>query len=167
MDLSTMRRKLDTGEYPGPDKFYDDFRLMIRNCFTFNPAGTAVNQAGIELQQVFDDRWKNLPPLRPDVSEEDEEDEDESEDERSRMFRSSDRLYRLIRNLCRHNCNDGNPNGDPSQFHIGTQKLEANQGKEKEGEGVQECVVIIEGCTYTETTESARQEEEQAGRCQR
>lgn len=86
MDFSTMRKKLDNGEYPNATKFYDDFKLMIRNCFLFNPAGTVVNQAGIELQRIFDEKWVNLPPLRDVSDEEDEEDEEESDDERKREF---------------------------------------------------------------------------------
>lgn len=85
MDLSTMRKKLDNGEYSNATKFFEDFKLMIRNCFTFNPAGTPVNQAGIELQRLFDEKWKNLPQIQ-DASEEDEEDEDESEEERKRRI---------------------------------------------------------------------------------
>ncbi|KAL4069375.1 Bromodomain-containing protein [Scleroderma citrinum] len=86
MDMSTMRRKLDNGEYPNATKFFDDFKLMIRNCFTFNPAGTPVNQAGIELQRLFDEKWQNLPQLRDGSDEEEEEEEDESEEERKRMI---------------------------------------------------------------------------------
>ncbi|KAF4572696.1 hypothetical protein EYR36_007206 [Pleurotus pulmonarius] len=86
MDLSTMRRKLDLHEYPNAHKFFDDFKLMIRNCFAFNPAGTPVNQAGIELQRLFDDKWKSLPPLHS-VSDDDEEDEEEDEeDDRARAI---------------------------------------------------------------------------------
>lgn len=84
MDLSTMRKKLENHEYSNASKFFDDFKLMIRNCFTFNPAGTPVNQAGIELQRLFDEKWKNLPPLREASEEDEEEDEDESEEERNR-----------------------------------------------------------------------------------
>ncbi|KAJ7071264.1 Bromodomain-containing protein [Mycena amicta] len=79
MDMSTMRTKLDQGEYPNAQKFYEDFKLMIRNCFAFNPAGTLVNQAGIDLQRVFDEKWQNLPPLH-DISDDDDE-EEETEDE--------------------------------------------------------------------------------------
>ena len=80
-----MRKKLDNHQYSTAQKFFDDFKLMIRNCFNFNPAGTPVNQAGIELQRVFDERWKQLPPLRDVVSEEEEEDdEDDTEEERQR-----------------------------------------------------------------------------------
>ncbi|KAF8641126.1 hypothetical protein AX17_000768 [Amanita inopinata Kibby_2008] len=87
MDLSTMRKKLENHEYPNAQKFFDDFKLMIRNCFNFNPVGTPVNQAGIELQKLFDDKWKNLPQLH-EVSEEeeDEEEEDNSEEERQRTI---------------------------------------------------------------------------------
>jgi hypothetical protein len=84
MDLSTMKKKLEAGEYPNAQKFYDDFKLMIRNCFTFNPEGSLVNQAGVELQKVFDDKWKTLPPLREVQSDADEDEEEESDDEQSR-----------------------------------------------------------------------------------
>ncbi len=81
-----MRKKLDNHEYQNAQKFFEDFKLMIRNCFSFNPAGTPVNQAGIELQKLFDDKWKNLPPLR-EVSEDDEdEDEGDSEEDRQRKY---------------------------------------------------------------------------------
>jgi hypothetical protein len=60
MDMSTMRNKLDAGEYPNATKFFEDFKLMIRNYFIFNPSGTHVNQAGIDLQRLFDEKWKHL-----------------------------------------------------------------------------------------------------------
>jgi bromodomain-containing factor 1 len=86
MDLSTIRKKLDAGEYETAQYFYDDFKLMIRNCFNFNPSGTPVNLAGQELQRLFDEKWKGLPPLvrSEDVSEEEDEEEDDSDDERRR-----------------------------------------------------------------------------------
>lgn len=83
MDLSTIRKKLDSGEYDGSQNFYEDFKLMIRNCFNFNPTGTPVNTAGVELQRLFDEKWMNRPLLRADDSEEEEEEmEDNEEDER-------------------------------------------------------------------------------------
>jgi hypothetical protein len=100
MDMSTMRKKLDNHEYPNAQKFYDDFKLMIRNCFSFNPAGTPVNQAGIELQRVFDDKWKTLPrppPAQDDSEPEDEEEENESEDERSRQIAEMENQIEAMR----------------------------------------------------------------------
>lgn len=84
MDLSTIRKKLDNHEYPTAQKFHDDFKLMIRNCFAFNPLGTPVNQAGVELQRVFDEKWKNLPALREPSEDDDDEEEDDSEEDRQR-----------------------------------------------------------------------------------
>jgi Bromodomain/Bromodomain extra-terminal - transcription regulation len=87
MDLSTMRKKLDGQEYNSAQRFYDDFKLMIRNCFAFNPPGTPVNQAGVELQRLFDEKWKGLPPFHDGSDDEyDEEEDDESYDERAREF---------------------------------------------------------------------------------
>lgn len=88
MDLSTMRKKLDSGEYPTANKFHDDFKLMIRNCFAFNPSGNPVNTAGKSLDALFDEKWKNLPPLRTREVSEDEEEEEEadSEDEHAREY---------------------------------------------------------------------------------
>lgn len=79
-----MRKKLDTHEYSNAQRFHDDFKLMIRNCFLFNPAGTPVNQAGIELQRLFDEKWRGLPALHDVSDADDDEEEEEEDDERSR-----------------------------------------------------------------------------------
>ena len=46
MDLSTMKKKLDAGKYPTPEKSRDDFRLMIKNCLLFNPPDNPIHEAG-------------------------------------------------------------------------------------------------------------------------
>ncbi len=83
MDLSTMRKKLDAGEYPGAKEFYADFKLMIKNCFNFNPSGTPVQLAGVELQKLFEEKWKNLPPLH-EISDSGDEEETDEDDARQR-----------------------------------------------------------------------------------
>ena len=80
--MTTMKKKLDAGEYATAEKFRDDFKLMIKNCFTFNPAGNPVHEAGKLLQQLFDEKWKNLPTPRPY----DDSDEDDDEDADVRNF---------------------------------------------------------------------------------
>lgn len=79
MDLSTMRRKIEAGEYPSAKEFYADFKLMIKNCFNFNPSGTPVQVAGVELQRLFEDKWKNLPPLHEISDSGDDEDTDDDD----------------------------------------------------------------------------------------
>lgn len=78
---------MEQHEYQTASSFYDDFKLMIRNCFTFNPAGTPVNQAGQELQRLFDEKWKHLPPDLMSEDDEDEEDEDSEEERNRKTFR--------------------------------------------------------------------------------
>ncbi|KAJ3166806.1 hypothetical protein HK101_011867 [Irineochytrium annulatum] len=57
MDLGTIMKKCENGEYDDPEEVERDFRLMIRNCKTFNPPGSAVHVAGKELESVFDKLW--------------------------------------------------------------------------------------------------------------
>ncbi|KAJ7139884.1 Bromodomain-containing protein [Mycena epipterygia] len=97
MDLSTMRKKLDNHEYPTAQKFYEDFKLMIRNCFAFNPSGTIVNQAGIELQRLFDEKWQSLPPLHEVSDDDDDDDDEESEDEDTQRIALMESQIELMR----------------------------------------------------------------------
>jgi len=85
MDLGTMRGKLDSGAYPTAEKFRDDFKLIISNCFLYNPPGTPVHQAGSELKKLFEEKWKGLPPLQAE-SEDEEDNDSESDDERARAL---------------------------------------------------------------------------------
>lgn len=81
-----MKKKLDNKEYSTAAKFREDFNLMIRNCMAFNPAGTAVHDAGVETQRIFEEKWAQLPPLRSPSDDEDEEEDAESDDERIREW---------------------------------------------------------------------------------
>ena len=81
MDLSTMWKKLDGHEYSNAQAFFADFKLMIRNCFHFNPTRTPVNLVGIKPQRLFDNKRKNL--LQPKLVYDDDTDtvDDDSEDD--------------------------------------------------------------------------------------
>ncbi|KAF9649088.1 Bromodomain-containing protein [Thelephora ganbajun] len=99
MDLSTMRKKLDSHEYPNAQAFFADFKLMIRNCFHFNPPGTPVNMAGIELQRIFDDKWKNLPQSKPQPTYDDDMDaeDDDSEDDNQHRIAEMEKQIEAMR----------------------------------------------------------------------
>jgi bromodomain-containing factor 1 len=87
MDMSTMRKRIDNHEYSNATKFFEDFKLMIRNCFLFNPPGTPVNQAGIDLQRLFDEKWKSLPqPKSPAEDFEMEQEDEETDEDRDREY---------------------------------------------------------------------------------
>ncbi|KAJ3093128.1 hypothetical protein HK102_007967 [Quaeritorhiza haematococci] len=68
MDLSTIQRKLEAGEYATPIDCYGDFRLMLNNCFQFNPKGHPVVQEGEVLGQLLEKEWEaaGLPPSSAD-----------------------------------------------------------------------------------------------------
>ncbi len=74
MDMSTVRRKLDTNQYENADDFESDVRLMLNNCFTFNRPGDEVYEMGRQLEAIFDEKMKEkpLPQEKPDNESSDE-----------------------------------------------------------------------------------------------
>ncbi|TFY59503.1 hypothetical protein EVJ58_g5736 [Rhodofomes roseus] len=99
MDLATMKRKLTDSEYTTPDKFRDDFKLMIKNAQTFNPPKNPVHEAAKDLDRIFDAKWAELPPIRSHDPSDDDDDEDEpSEDERARMIADMESQIESMRN---------------------------------------------------------------------
>ncbi|OAD70357.1 hypothetical protein PHYBLDRAFT_104251, partial [Phycomyces blakesleeanus NRRL 1555(-)] len=50
MDLSTIKTKLQKNQYSHPQQLDDDVRLMLRNCFTFNPPNTYVYNEAKQLE---------------------------------------------------------------------------------------------------------------------
>ena len=87
MDLGTMRKKMDRKEYPNAAAFHADFRLLIKNCETFNPPGTLVRTSGDQLNKVFEEKWSALPPLRP-YSDTESSDSDDGDDARKSSYRT-------------------------------------------------------------------------------
>lgn len=57
MDLSTIKNKLNSGQYANRIQFNDDVRLMLSNCFTFNPPGNFVHNEGKQLEKVYEKTW--------------------------------------------------------------------------------------------------------------
>ncbi|KAG0279219.1 hypothetical protein BGZ95_001952 [Linnemannia exigua] len=60
MDLRTMKANLEGGRYASLQAFEADFRLMMSNCFLFNGVGSFVYTKGQELEEIFDDEWKEV-----------------------------------------------------------------------------------------------------------
>jgi hypothetical protein len=61
MDLETMKLKLKNNQYPNGAAFADDFRLMLDNCYVFNPTGV-VRECGKQLERLFEAKWAERPP---------------------------------------------------------------------------------------------------------
>lgn len=58
MDLSTIGSKLKTNQYNSASEFEQDVRLMLSNCFKFNPSGTPVHEFGQKMEKLFDSKWR-------------------------------------------------------------------------------------------------------------
>lgn len=61
MDISTIKAKLDKGEYECAEDFRTDFKLMIANCYLYNPEGTNVYVCGTEVDKLFDNLYFAMP----------------------------------------------------------------------------------------------------------
>ncbi|XP_028278026.1 bromodomain testis-specific protein-like [Parambassis ranga] len=60
MDLSTIRKKLDKGEYANAKEFAADVRLMFSNCYRYNPPSHEVAYSARKLQEIFEARYMKL-----------------------------------------------------------------------------------------------------------
>ncbi|RKP38764.1 Bromodomain-containing protein, partial [Dimargaris cristalligena] len=62
MDLTTLKKRLESGQYDNADEFEADARLIFHNCYLFNPPDNPVHQMGRMLEDVFNKKWSELPP---------------------------------------------------------------------------------------------------------
>uniref|UniRef100_K3YR54 Bromo domain-containing protein n=1 Tax=Setaria italica TaxID=4555 RepID=K3YR54_SETIT len=60
MDLGTVQKKLESGSYTSPSDFAADVRLTFNNAMTYNPRGHAVHDMAIQLNKMFENRWRTV-----------------------------------------------------------------------------------------------------------
>lgn len=60
MDLGTIRKNLDNGEYSSQEEVVADIRLTFNNACTFNPVGHPVNRIASQHLRVFENELKKL-----------------------------------------------------------------------------------------------------------
>ncbi|XP_061460310.1 bromodomain-containing protein 3 isoform X6 [Rhineura floridana] len=67
MDLSTVKKKMDSREYQDAQSFAADIRLMFSNCYKYNPPDHEVVAMARKLQDVFEMRFAKMPdePAEP------------------------------------------------------------------------------------------------------
>ncbi|XP_035523762.1 bromodomain-containing protein 3a isoform X2 [Morone saxatilis] len=61
MDLSTIKKKMDGGEYQDAQGFAADVRLIFSNCYKYNPQHHEVVTKARKLQGVFEKRFAKMP----------------------------------------------------------------------------------------------------------
>ena len=60
MDLSTIANKIASDQYADVSGVDKDIKLMVKNCFTFNPPGTPVHVCGEQLQKFWNEKWREV-----------------------------------------------------------------------------------------------------------
>lgn len=75
MDISTIQSRITQHQYSTAQQIFNDFKLMLNNCFTYNPPGTPVHEVGRQLERVWQEKWNNTAVLHA------RQDAQESEDE--------------------------------------------------------------------------------------
>jgi bromodomain-containing factor 1 len=109
MDLSTIQSKLDGNAYEKAKDFEEDVRLIFKNCFKFNPEGDWVNQAGHNLEDIFNRKWATKddwiasrePQSEPqsDVEEEEESAEESEDDAEDSEAERNDKIAALQKQI--------------------------------------------------------------------
>lgn len=61
MDLSTMEKKCQDGEYKSVTQFGNDFNLIIENCITFNGAESPITEMARSMDSSFKKYMNNMP----------------------------------------------------------------------------------------------------------
>jgi len=62
MDISTVSKKLEGGEYRSHLEFEKDMNLIFQNCYLFNQPGDRIYQMGERFEALFRALWAKLPP---------------------------------------------------------------------------------------------------------
>ncbi|XP_072422216.1 bromodomain-containing protein 3-like isoform X2 [Chiloscyllium punctatum] len=68
MDLSSVKKKMDSRDYQDPQGFAADIRLMFSNCYKYNPPDHEVVAMARKLQDVFEMRFAKMPDEPADIS---------------------------------------------------------------------------------------------------
>ncbi|PJF18487.1 Bromo domain-containing protein [Paramicrosporidium saccamoebae] len=61
MDLSTVRRKLEAGQYTTAEQFEGDVRLIFSNCYSYNAPDSDVVSLCRAFEKLFDSKWAQKP----------------------------------------------------------------------------------------------------------
>jgi bromodomain-containing factor 1 len=66
MDLGTIDARLKEQHYATADEFYNDMKLIFRNCYKYNGVDSPVSQLAKQLEKVFDKKWLEKPEEPPE-----------------------------------------------------------------------------------------------------
>merc|ERR1712150_85109 len=61
MDLGTMRKKMENRDYNSTEEFAVDMRLIVTNCYKYNPPDHDVVGMAKKLSEAFESRYAKMP----------------------------------------------------------------------------------------------------------
>ncbi|KAJ9118590.1 hypothetical protein QFC22_003810 [Naganishia vaughanmartiniae] len=76
MDMSTIQSRINMHHYSTVNDIYADFKLMLHNCFIYNPPGTPVHEVGRQVEKLWTEKLQTNSVLNarpPMVDHEDAE----------------------------------------------------------------------------------------------
>lgn len=69
MDLGTIGKKLEANQYPDYESFYEDLKLIVKNCKIYNPKGTDIYRLGLEFEKLFTkNEMSRIEDIRAQIS---------------------------------------------------------------------------------------------------
>jgi bromodomain-containing factor 1 len=66
MDLGTIDTKLKEQQYSAADEFYQDVKLIFKNCYKYNGIDSPVSGLAKQLEKVVDKKWLEKPEEPPE-----------------------------------------------------------------------------------------------------
>ncbi|KAK5801198.1 hypothetical protein VI817_003410 [Penicillium citrinum] len=109
MDMSTIKSKLNTGQYENAKEFEADVRLMFKNCYRFNLPGDPTYQCGKGLEEIFDRKWAQKqdyldrhephPEQNSDSSDDDSDDDAESDEDDEQLNELQRKIAEMSRQV--------------------------------------------------------------------
>ncbi|WVR03392.1 hypothetical protein IAU60_000383 [Kwoniella sp. DSM 27419] len=73
IDLHHIKARLADGVYEDVAQVNDDVKLMVNNALKFNPPADQVHVAAKQLAQIWEEKWKTLPPKQEESRESSED----------------------------------------------------------------------------------------------
>lgn len=67
MDLTTVKNRINFLWYNNAEECIADIRLIFSNCYQFNSPTDYVYKAGKKLEEYFDDKMKDMPPVETEI----------------------------------------------------------------------------------------------------
>lgn len=64
MDLTTVDKKLNSGQYSSVDQWICDVRLVFNNCFKFNGPEATISMLCQNVESAFEKSLRQMPPSK-------------------------------------------------------------------------------------------------------